>query len=489
MKLLLQAILFATAAGLAVISGSDSFDFMDGTEFVITGRSLMLPHPPGYPLYTFISRTFTAAIPFAQPDYRFFRYLSAVLAGLVAISGYFAAKSLGCGRTGSAAGSLLMVSSGPVLSQLNVVEVHGLAMFLVLTAVASRSTPLGPYAFSMSLFGGHPISLFHFPMAVSARFRERWLWFAVIPASLWLFIPLRSMLPGLCHYSNPTNAYETWSYLSLYGGRLTIPGTIGVTEFVKSLGVPSAAAMTILAVLSRRWSWRLFSAFAGSLLFLSSYSIPDTACITWLPTLPLALWASMGLSRLLSSPGKRYPALFLLLISVAGGTVSAWRRGDHAARIIAGDYLRGAPFEAAFVTKGMNTFHTAYLLEVEDRRPDVTPMDQYGCFFRIPPPGVLSAYHVGKTVTAVRAWNNPSLRLNGLLFTSSSEPPDWSIYDIFRYDGPVHDGYTMDETAEIWARRGLQSTGMLREKYREEALRRACSDITRERIKHLFEIF
>lgn len=477
------------AGGIALVSGPPSFDYIDGTEFVIAGRNMDLTHPPGYPLYVSFLRLFSLTAPCGSLDYSCFRLFSAMVAGALSVSAWAALRSMGAGYGSALAGSAMIATSAPVLAQLNLVEVHGAAMALALAAVALRRSRAGPYSFSLALFGGHPISVCLLPAALSRRYRQRWVVLAAVPASLWLFVPLRSTFPGLCHYSRPGGAIPVWRYLGLYGRRLDLPSLEGPGALAGSMGIPALIAVLMLVILSRRWSWRLFLSFSAGLLFISSYSIPDTESIAWIAALPLLMWASLGLTRLLegSGPGKLAAAL-LLAVSVLGGTVQAWRGGDRAAETIAGDYLRGAPPEAAFVTSGMSTFHTAYMLEVLDRRPDIVPMDSHRCLFRIPPPDVLPAAVGGRPLVAVRAWDSDDLHLHGLLFGSGQGQVDWSSYEVYAYEGPVHDGFASDEMAEMWARRGIQAgSSDERLRCREKALDLAVSDMTRERVRILFE--
>ncbi|MBN2608008.1 MAG: DUF2723 domain-containing protein [Candidatus Fermentibacteraceae bacterium] len=479
----------AMVAGLAWFSGSVSIDFMDGTEFVICGRSLQLPHPPGYPLYIFFLRLFSLLTPCARLDYACFRLFSSMVAGGTVAAAYAAARRFSCSRAGSLAGAVMLISSGPVLAQLNVVEVHGFAILLVLLAISLGRSPSGPYFFSLSLFAGHPTSIFLLPPALSGRFRERWLLPAALPVSLWLFAPLRSTFGGLCHYSSPADADALWRYLTLYGSRLALPSLNGLQELVRATGIMTLAAMAGLAAFSGRWSWRLFLSFLGGILFVSSYTIPDTSSILWIAVLPLGLWASMGLSRMFGG-GRllKAAAVALVFLSVLSGASMAWRRNDRVTDVIAGDYMRGAGPGAVLVTAGMSTFHSAYLMEVADRRPDIIPMDTHRCFFRMAPPEELPEFMGGRAVYAIRGWENDNLHLNGLLFTSGTRPVDWSDYDIFTYSGEVHDTFAGDEVAEIWARRGVQTLDEgERERCMETAVEWARGRVAVERIRMLRE--
>ncbi|MBD3278834.1 MAG: DUF2723 domain-containing protein [Candidatus Aegiribacteria sp.] len=489
--LLLLPLLAAATTCFALFTGSGSFDFIDGTEFVICGRNLDLPHPPGYPLYIFLMRVFSIVFPCARLDYGCFRILSALIAGGCSAAGYAALRSFGRSRVASLLGSFMLFSLAPVMAQMNVVEVHGFAMMLVLAALALRRSPLGPYAFSMSIFAGHPVTAVFLPSALSRSYRRVWVLMAAIPASLWLFVPLRSAFPGLSHYSRPETLDSIWQYFTLYGSRLSFPEIGRLMPLVASTGAVSLAVLAFTAVFSRTWSWKLFLTFAAGTVFVASYSIPDTSSIIWIPLLPLAIWSTSGLDRLFrAGSASKAAAIVLVGVSAVSGLSMASRRGDHSASVMARDYLRGAGPEAVFVSTGMVTFHTAYLLEVEDRRPDILPMDAYRCFYRIQPPAILSETISGRQVYATRAWDNPLLQLCGLLFTGSPETVPWEIFDSYRYSGPIHDGFASDQMAELWALRGIQSSGSEQRDFcRMKAMEYAESGMVKERIGTLFDLY
>lgn len=479
----------AAVSAAAWFTGSPDFDFIDGSEFVVCGRNLELPHPPGYPLFIFVLRLFSVIIPCTHLDYACFRIASAILAGAGVIVTYAAIRSFRCTRAGALAGSVLLFTLGPVMGQLNIVEIHGFAILLVLTALALRNSPAAPYFFSLSIFGGHPLSALFLPSLISRKFMRRWVLFTIIPLSLWLFIPIRSTFQAVCHYSHPANASLLWNYLTMYGSRLTIPSLRGFEALYRSAGIVSLAVIVILVLYSRRWSWGLFLTAVAGLIFLSSYSIPDTASILWILLVPITIWSSFGLSRMLSGGFCERTAVWIMLLaSILSGISHASRRNDTTASLVARDFIRGAAPEAVFISIGMTTFHTAYLLEVEDRRPDILPMDTYRCFFRIPPPSELPDFISGRQVYAVRGWNQAEFSLNGLLFTVKGDSVNWNIYDIFRYEGDVHDRFASDDIAELWARRAIQSVDENdRLICEEEAMNHVENGIAEERIRIILE--
>ncbi len=479
----------AAVSAAAWLTGSNDFDFIDGSEFVLCGRNLELPHPPGYPLFIFILRIFSIVIPCAHLDYACFRIASSFFAGAGVIAAYSAIRNFRNSRVGALAGAILLFTLGPVMGQLNIVEIHGFAMLLVLTAIAMRKSTSAPYLFSLSIFGGHPLSALFLPSVISNRFRQKWILFGIIPLSLWLFIPIRSTFQALCHYSHPANLTLLRNYLTLYGSRLATPALRGIETLYESTGVISLSVIGILILYSRKWFPGLFLTAAAGFIFISAYSIPDTESILWLFLIPLAFWASSGLTRMLSGGSYRKAAAWILLfLSIVSGISHASRRNDTAAIVIARDFIRGTPPEAVFVSVGMTTFHTAYLLDAEDRRPDILPMDQFRCFFRIFPPPELPRRISGRTVCTTRGWNQSELRLSGLLFTPETDTVNWKMYDIFSYKGDIHDIFASDEIAELWARRAIQ-TADENERFscETEAMNHVQNNVAEERIRTLLE--
>jgi len=110
-----------------------------------------------------------------------------------------------------------------------------------------------------------------------------------------------------------------------------------------------------------------------------------------------------------------------------------------------------------YVTLGFNTFCTAYLLEVEDLRPDIVPVDATGCYFGS---SALDAYPVerdGRTVYAIKAWDRPGFAPHGILFSADTSAVDWSIYDLFWIEEGVRDCNARAILADIWVIRGAQT--------------------------------
>ena len=456
---LLAASLFAICVGaITWLSGPDGFDHLDGNEFVICGRELGIPHPPGYPLFIFVLRTAAETLPGSTIDYDFYRMTSSFIAAAGYLAGVAVMMSFGAGVIPALLGSFLFFTSGPVLGQLNLVEIHGFGVLLVLVAILARRSRSGPYFFSLAVFGGHPLAFLLLPVVFTKRFRERWVLLAVIPATLVLFVPVRSMFPALSHYAYPSSLGEFSSYFTLYS---TLLGDISGRVLTALSRIYRLVPMGILlgfVAISGRMKWMLLASCLVGMLFLSSYDITDTESMLWIIILPLSIWAAFGIDRLVSVGGvTALFAVFLVGISALLGVRQSWRAEDDSASIISRDMIRGIAPQGIFITKGFTTFCTAYLLEVEDLRPDIIPMDGSNCYFHLAPPIVLPAEMAGRPVYTNRAWNDEVLLPNGLLFSAVRTEVDWEMYDLFWMTGNVIDVNSRDQLASLWMLRGFQT--------------------------------
>jgi len=128
---------------------------------------------------------------------------------------------------------------------------------------------------------------------------------------------------------------------------------------------------------------------------------------------------------------------------------------------------------------------------VEDRRPDILPMDIYECFFSPPyPPDQLPSTFDGRDVYATRGWEQKYLHLSGILFTEVEHPLEWSDYDIFSYSGSVPDYYQRSILADIWAMRAIQTDNPEeRDSLAIIAMDFAPDEVVRDRVRSILESY
>jgi hypothetical protein len=485
----------AAAAAVAVIaclswlSGPSEFDPIDGAEFSVGGSDLEIVHPPGYPLFLMILRSS------GLRGYRDLRVANSVLAALAAGALVLALHSTGLGPRSSLAASMLYMSLAPVMSQLNVPEIHSLSILLVCLAVWLRKTPAGPYFLSLSVFGGHPVSLLAAPLVVAGRGSRRWLPLAAAPLTLLLYVPLRASSGGMMlHYTRPDSVRRLLFYMSMYGRNVQIPSIRPLLSVILEVGPVALGVLACFVLLSKRLpGWRSVSVIMLSSVFLSLYDIVDISSLSWLFLLPLVLWAAGGISRLMSRGGPaRMLCWGLVAAACVAGTAGAWRVGDRTARTIAGDLMRGASLNGVYLTVGHNTFYAAHIFRFEDRRPDLLPADLYGNYFSFKPlpvnPDVIPPYIGERPVYATRAWGR--LPLWGLVFTAQRRgDPDWSMYDTFRADLDPFCAFGRDALAECIARKAVQTDDeQRREELWERAFGMTATEITRTRLERLREL-
>lgn len=447
------ALVLGTAVTLlCIVSGPGTIDGMDGPELAAAGYTMEIPHSPGYPLLMWLLRLSGGR------GYNSLRVFGCLIAGLATCGVYSALRSFRIKTAPSAAGSLLLVSSGAVMSQLNILEVHSLSLLLASLALVFRETRLGPYAMSMSVFGGHPLSMLLLPMTINRRWRRTWP-LAILPATMWLYIPLRAQTAMVIHYGAPKGIQSILKYMTMYGGRITAPSFSGLWEMACSLG-PVTIMVFLLAVLLGRFNRRVLFSLAGVFLIFLFYGISDVQAYSWLFLLPLTVVAAAGFQRLYEKRRFLSNLLMICLVtaSIVSGVLISWDSRGDAMQIITEDLLRGVPLNRVICTNDVLSYSCAYLIKVEDRRPDLLPFDRNGLFFSFSllngPLRELPSEIAGRYVYAVGDWGN--LPPSGLLFSAEGIHLAWERYDIFSKDIRPAEALTGNILAEFWALRALQ---------------------------------
>jgi hypothetical protein len=473
------AVLFACAAAgsAAWLTGPPGFDSIDGAEFAVAGQNMAVAHPPSYPLYLSLLRVFPGG------GYDSCRALSALLAAMCVPAGYAFLRRRGSGRTAALASTMLLLTSAPVLSQMNCAEVHALALLLCLAGLASAGGRLGPYAASLSVFGGHPMSILALPTGIRrARFPS--IGFYVLPASLLLYVPLAAGGAWPSHYGRPSTLTEMASYLTMYGQRLSPPSALPFLETAASVGPATLALLALLLAFSGRPRPGELVSLALAGLAMAVYRVPDPVATAWVLLIPVWSAASRGMNRICSlGRPAAVMAVSAVAVSAVAGVDGADRTRDGIAGLLSRDMMRSVPFEAVYCTIGHDTFHAAYLLALEDRRPDVIPVDLYGNYFELRIASPLPSRIGSRPVAATRAWDETGFELCGLVFLPSGAVRlDWERMDVFGADCLSPDGYAMDALAEAWARRAIQSEGAERDGCAGRALDLVRSPVARERI-------
>lgn len=471
-------------AVLAWTSGPPSFDSVDGGEFAVSGSRLEIAHAPGYPLFLFLLRI-TSIV--GGPLYGHMRIITCLLAGACFPAVYLALRSHSASKAASTAAAAALLLLAPMLSQMNVLEIHGTAILLLMLAIALRNHRAGPFMASMAIFGGHPAGVLLLPLAFSRRWFSRWAALAVLPASLLLYVPLRAGACTVAHYTRPATLPHVAAYFTMYSDVPEAPSTEGLERLAVLLGPVCTGAVLLLSVAGGRPTLRAFLSILLGAVFLSVYRVPDYESFGWLLLVPLAFTMSGGIDSFLRCGVRGKVVLACILVPcVFHGIRGAWRGTDDAAPRYSRDILAGLPAGAVLHTEGHPTFYTAYMLFNEGYRPDVIPCDALGNYFFLGMTGPLPDSLGGRPVYSTRAWNDSALVLSGLLFGPAGSEEAWDDFDIFRYRGGSPDAMAGDLAAEAWALRMVQSSGREREEAFAAAMEHAETDVTRNRVETLF---
>jgi hypothetical protein len=475
---------------LALLTGPPSFDATDGAEFAVCGSELQIAHAPGYPLFLMMIRVFSVVF---SPLYGHLRILNCFLAAAATAVGTAAFRKAGYSFIASIAGTVLFLSSAPVLSQFNSLEIYPLAIVLVLLAIYLKDSALSPYISGMAVFGGHPVSLLSASLFVS--FKKKWtlLLFLLVPATLYLYIPLRSGACRIAHYGHPHTIESLIGYFTMYSERLSIPSFARLATALGFIGIPALAVFTILAAAGGRFRARRDLPIIAALLFLASYSLPDPAGQLWILLLPLSIRSTEGIQSLFErSPLIKAGTVVILFAAAVNGIVSADRTDDDIAMRWTTDVMSSLQQGSIYRPVAHDAFYAAYAWQTLGFRPDVILSDSYGNYFEFSPPPPIPPEVGGRTVHISRAWNRTEdFSLQGLIFSpamTTQESPDLNQMAIFGFSGKSPDPMAMDIVAEAWMRRMIQEDDpALKDSFYIEALEFSATPLTWRRIESIRE--
>ncbi|MCP4647967.1 MAG: DUF2723 domain-containing protein, partial [bacterium] len=468
------------------MSGPPSFDSTDGAEFAVCGSELQIAHSPGYPLFLLLVRLFALIF---SPLYGHLRLLNCFLLAISLAVGTFAFRKTGIEFFSALSGAILFLTSTPVMGQFNSLEVYPLAILLVLTAMALRDTSLSPYASGMAFFGGHPLSLLNSSLFLSLKKKGPLLLTIILPATLFLYIPVRSGACRIAHYGHPTTITSLISYFTMYSGRLDVPSFTRLFTSLRFIGTPAMAVFLLLAFLGGRFKAAKDLPGILALLFLASYELPDPAGQMWVFLLPLSLRCASGI-QFLSQRGThaKLGAALLVLVAAVNGIGLSNRSTDDIAMRWTMDVLNSLPKNCIYRPVAHDAFYAAYATHTLKFRQDVILSDPFGNYFEFSPPGQIPPMVGERSVHISRAWNREdSFSLRGLIFSpnnTSNVSTDWAEMAIFEFQHSSPDPMAMDIVAEAWARRSLQEeNSQLADSFHLKALEFSATPVTRRRIE------
>lgn len=397
----------------------------DSHELTVNAARLGVPHPSGYPIYTWVAFLFLHLVPFGEPAWRL-NLLSALLgaaaAGLLVLVG----RRLGlpAGWAG-AAGALLGVSrtfwSQAVIAEIYTADVLALVTTLWLAlrwaAVAERTPESGvarrrflavAFAHGLSL-GTHLSNLLFAPvLAVFALLVDPGLlrrWRTVVPAAAlffaaaaqYLWLPLRGDRFDLYPNLPPTSfagflAYTVGAFrdlrfafpISALPWRMVLAAQLLATDLtVVGCGLALLGSWVLLAADPAR-SWLLGGVFVLNVGVFSQFAVPDPD-VFFLPAVAVgAVWAGFGAAALWERGARivdrRRGRALVAAAAVLGGLACVaatnrplvGRRGDTGAEDFGRNVLSMLPPGAVVVSpRGAFGADLVYLRDLLGLRPDV----------------------------------------------------------------------------------------------------------------------
>jgi len=369
----------------------------DGGDLVTAAVTGRVPHPPGFPLYTWLASVFVR-VPWGTPAWRL-NLLSALSAAGAAVATTATAQQRNHNRTIAAVTGLTLGCAPLLWSQAVIAEVYAPATCLtaVLLWWRERSVETRAQAAIAGLLWGlgiavHPTLLFLAPLWLTVR-RDLW---PVLLSSFALGLTPYTLLPLHGPWPQPWGDLRTldgwWTYVSarLYHGFASaLPLAQWPQRWLAWAALlarqfsPVGAAVALLGV-QQGWRktkpWSIVGPLLA-LLLVSIYAVGynTTDSLVYLTSfLPvIALWLSDGIATL--AEHRIPPALWLLLpalllaLNWATIDLSNEQEPHHWAETI----LNAAPPDAVLVTsQDAHTFTLWYAQEGWGLRPDVVILDR-----------------------------------------------------------------------------------------------------------------
>ncbi len=366
----------------------------DGGDLITAAVTGRVPHPPGFPLYTWLA-DLLVRLPWRTPAWRLNLFSALCGAGAVIAVTATARRRGHAVITAAVVG--LSLGFAPLLwSQAVITEVYALATCFsaVLLWWRERDQRTQAWAVIAGLLWGlgvavHPTLLFLAPLwlPMPRNLWAPWLGGFALGLTPYGLLPLRGPWP------QPWGDLRTlgggWTYVSarLYQGFLfALPLSAWPRRLLAWASVlarqftPVGAAVALLGV-QQRWQERAVGGALGALLLISVYAVGynTTDSLVYLtPFLPVfALWLGDGMTALVernlpSAVGLLIPVM-LLLVNWSAMDLS----GEYTPRRWAEQILAEAPAEAVLVTsQDAHTFTLWYAQEVVGLRPDVVILDR-----------------------------------------------------------------------------------------------------------------
>jgi len=367
----------------------------DGGELITASTTLGIAHPPGYPLYIVIGKTFSW-LPFGSTAARF-NLFSAVATSIgVGVVTYILTTRNGrvSRSTLPATGLGLALALTPIVwGQAIIAEVYGLQLALValfaLAIVRGHSPAKIGLALGLSI-SGHLAAILLIPLAIwriekSASALMRCLAGMLAGLAPFLLLPLLASGNSPIIWGNPTSLRGWWWLVS---ARLYQPNVFALPpdlwparflDWIESGVLLPLMVWLLLAIVSvaraKEKDWKLSAAMTVSALAYTVYAFTYRANDAAVLLLPGIVLATIVAGRWLLEEPR--PTLWLIPIVMAGlliltpGSFSAATIEDEVAARI--DQI---PRQAIVLTPGDASIAALwYFHHVEGHRPDLVIVD------------------------------------------------------------------------------------------------------------------
>ena len=373
-----------------------AFYSADGAELITAAKTLGIPHPPGYPLFTILGFALIQLPLQIGIPARFIAVsaLSMALAsGMVTLS----AKNLfgeKIGLSASVTAGLLFCTSSIVWQQAIVAEVYAVNALWVSLALwlitANRSGWLLGLVCGLAVVS-HLTSLLLFPLILSKVLKKHWVQVGLgfgLGSMPWLLIPWFAIGDSPIIWGNPTTLQ---GFVWLISAELYRPNVFGnsmplvmsrLQNWFPLLLRQLLGLWLILPILKGmtrpKQAWqeavKLFPYWATALLYLL-YSIgyrPDDAIVLLIPAVLIA-------ATLLSSALKplKFYAFLLPLLLFGLNFTSVFIEDSQYPRQMTLELMQQIPENALVISDGQDQtiFTLWYFHHVEEIRPDISIID------------------------------------------------------------------------------------------------------------------
>ncbi len=377
-------------------------------ELTVSGATLGIAHPTGYPLWINLVHGFSR-IPMGTIAWRV-NLMTALLGALCPVILLLIMRHLKFHLFAAYAGAMGLGLDLIYWQQATAAEVYGLHLVLISlfflfilksTGSDSRWFLLACFILALSA-ANHALTIFWIPLLFisphARRFRNliSGFLFTLPGIGIYIYLPVRASVSPEFSWFDPSGWPQFFSHITgtqfhqqMLGSPLDLiisRLSAGAGQFLSGTHIliwPAAILGGILLVRTQtRFRWPILLFLTGNLAFSLSYAIHDIDAyflpILWFTAIAAGFGFHVIFLRLAGS-GRIIAPVFLFLIFFTGFSLN-FAPADRSGITLATDYgkslLRSCPHNAVLYYQGDNpTNSLSYLYFVENRRQDITFID------------------------------------------------------------------------------------------------------------------